>query len=55
MAMPIKPTPVLNKEEAVKFLKKVEENLNKPSYRIATPKLAEVKKMAKCHAEMRTK
>jgi hypothetical protein len=55
MAMPIKPTPVLNKDEAVRFLKKVEENLNKPSYVIGTPKLSQAKKLALHHADLRSK
>ena len=55
MAMPIKPTPVLGKKEAVKFLKKVEENLGKPSHRINTPKLSQVEKLAIRHAKLQSK
>ena len=39
MAIPIKPTPKLNKEESEKFLAKVDEGLKKPSGKISTPKL----------------
>ena len=56
MATPIKPTPVLTEDEAVKFLKKVEENLNKPSYRVPTPKLSQAKKLAiRRHADLQSK
>ena len=55
MALPIKPTPVLSKKEAVKFLKKVEENLRKPSYRIATPKLSQAKKLAVRRVDLQSK
>ena len=55
MAMPIKPTPVLSKKEAVKFLKKVGNNLNKPSHRIDTPKLSQVKKLAIRHVALQSK
>ncbi len=55
MAMPIKPTPVLKEDEAIKFLEKVKENLNKPSYWKPTPKLAEAKKLAMRNAVVRSK
>ena len=55
MAMPIKPTPVLKKDEAVIFLKKVEANLDKPSHSIATPKLSQAKKLALQNADLRQK
>ena len=55
VAMPIKPTPVLSKREAVNFLQKVEGNLDKPSYRIATPKLSQAKELAKRHAVLQPK
>jgi len=55
MATPIKPTPVLGKKEAVEFLKKVEENLGKPSRRIDTPKLSQAKKLAVRHVKLQSK
>jgi hypothetical protein len=55
MALPIKPTPVLTEEEAEKFLKKVRENLDKPSHRRPTPKLSQAKELAIQHAFLHTK
>jgi hypothetical protein len=55
MALPIKPTPVLKADEAVKFLKKVEKNLTKPSYKVETPKLHLAKELAERHASRKPK
>lgn len=55
MATPIRPTPVLSKREAVQFLKKVESNLGKPSHPVATPKLDQVRNLARKYAALQSK
>ena len=55
MALPIKPTPVLKADGAVKFLKKVEKNLAKPSYEVETPKLHLAKELATRYASRKSK
>lgn len=50
MALPIKPTPKLNKKESDRFLARVESDLKIPTYSKATPKLAEARRIALNHA-----
>ena len=44
MSSIIKATPVLNKKESKRFLKKIEEGLKNPVGLVPTPKLEEVRK-----------
>ena len=50
MALPIKPTPVLNEKKSLEFLKKVERDLKKPTGLKDTSKAIEAKKIAMTHA-----
>ena len=50
MALPIKPTPVLNEKKSLEFLKKVERDLKKPTGLKDTSKAIKAKKIAMTHA-----
>ncbi len=50
MASPISDTPILSKKEYIKFLKKVEEGLKKPTRLILTPKIEEARRLVKQYA-----
>jgi NAD(P)H-hydrate repair Nnr-like enzyme with NAD(P)H-hydrate dehydratase domain len=50
MALPIGDTPILGRKEAVKFLKKVEEDLKKSTRLILTPKIEEARRLVKEYA-----
>ena len=43
MALPIAPTPVLNEEDSIRFMKLVEEGLKNPTGPVPTPKLEEAR------------
>ena len=45
MALPIAPTPTLNRKESKRFMRLIEEGLKEPSYPIPTPKLEQARKM----------
>ena len=45
MALPIAPTPMLNRKESKRFLRLIEEGLKVPAYPTPTPKLEQARKM----------
>jgi len=45
MALPIAPTPHLNRKESKRFLRLIEEGLKEPAYPIPTPKLEKARQM----------
>ena len=49
MALPIEPTPRLNKKASERFLARVEADLKIPTYMKETPRLEEARKLAFTH------
>jgi hypothetical protein len=55
MARPITPTPKLNKQESISFLKKVERDLRRPVGLVPTPKLNQARDLIRVYALQREK
>ena len=51
MALPIAPTPILRGKEAEEFDARVKEDLERPTYAVATPKLENAKILVREYAE----
>jgi len=47
MALPIADTPVLNKIEYIRFLRKIKKDLLKPTKLVPTPKIEDARKLIK--------
>ena len=45
MALPIAPTPMLNRKESKRFMRLIEEGLKVPAYPVPTPKLEQAREM----------
>ena len=50
MALPIAATPVLTGQDAVVFMRTIEEDIKKPSRLVPTPKLEQARRLIKQHA-----